>query len=307
MACVASVSSLLVDGAIRLAANEDARCAGMYGGPNALTQILPVGCMSAPLTEAFGQTLKCQARIVGALILREMRVRFGRSQLGYLWAIAEPLSYMIAFSAMFYFVDRHPPFGNSMPLFFAAGIVPFQLFRNMCNQLSGAFGANQALMTYPIVHPLDTIIARSILEVATSLLIMVVVFSALVVATGAPLPANIVRISEAIVLLTLLGFGFGLMSAVIITRINAWQNVVRMIMTPMLFLSGIFYSLDSLPPNLRDILAWNPVLHGVEMFRDGYYTNYRANDIDAFYLLICGILLAFFALAMERTIRGRIE
>lgn len=263
--------------------------------------------MSAPLASTFGRALGCQARVVGALILREMRVRFGRSQLGYLWAVAEPLAYVAAFSAMFHFMDRHPPFGSSMPLFFAAGVLPFHMFRNLANQLAGAFNANQALMTYPIVQPIDTIISRAILEVATSLFIMLVVLGAFITAGDAPLPANIMRIVEAVALLSMLGFGYGLMSAVIITRIDAWQNVTRLIMTPMLFLSGVFYSLDTLPPSVREIVAWNPVIHGVEMFRDGYYTNYRSSDIEPFYLFICGLLLTFVALAMERTIRGRIE
>lgn len=263
--------------------------------------------MSAVLTSSLGKALRCQTRVVGALILREMRVRFGRSQLGYLWAIAEPLAYVVAFSAMFHFMDRHPPFGNSMALFFATGILPFQLFRNIGQQLTGAFSANQALLTYPIVQPIDTIIARTILEAATSLFIMLVVLSAFILAGDASMPANVIRLLEATALLTLLGLGYGLICAVIITRFNAWQNISRLILTPMLFMSGVFYSLDMLPPNLRHIVVWNPVVHGVEMFRDGYYSNYRAGAVDPFYLLAWGLSLTFIALAMERTVRGRIE
>jgi capsular polysaccharide transport system permease protein len=259
------------------------------------------------LTNTFRRALLTQVRVIGALILREMRVRFGRSQLGYLWTIAEPLAYMTAFSAMFYFADRHPPFGNSMPLFFAAGILPFQFFRNLCNQLSGAFTSNQALLTYPIVQPIDTVVSRTLLEAATSIFVAFIVFGSLVVVVGAPLAANFMRIVQAVVLLSLLGFGFGFLSAVIITRIPAWQNIVRVILTPLLFLSGVFYSLASLPPNVRELIAWNPVIHGVEMFRDGYYANYRTNDLSETYLLFCGLFLTFLALAMERTIRGRIE
>ncbi len=263
--------------------------------------------MPTPPASTFGKAFECQARVVGALILREMRVRFGRSQLGYVWAVTEPLAYIAAFSAMFHFMDRHPPFGSSMALFFAAGVLPFHLFRNLANQLAGAFNANQALMTYPIVQPIDTVISRAMLEVATSLFIVLVVLGAFVVAGDAPLPANIIRIIESIALLSLLGFGYGLMSAVVITRIDAWQNITRLIMTPMLFLSGVFYSLDTLPPKVREIVAWNPIIHGVEMFRDGYYTNYRSGDSDPSYLFICGLSLTFIALAMERTVRGRIE
>ena len=263
--------------------------------------------MSAVLTSSFTKALLCQARVVGALILREMRVRFGRSQLGYLWAVAEPLAYVAAFSAMFHFMDRHPPFGNSMALFFAAGVLPFQLFRNLGNQLAGSFSANQALLTYPIVQPIDTVVSRTILEVATSLFIILIVVSSFVISGSAPMPQNILRLFEALALLTLLGFGFGLASAVLITRINAWQNVSRLIMAPLLFLSGVFYSLDSLPMEARAILVWNPLIHGVEMFRDGYYSNYRAGEVAPMYLFICGLLLTFVALTLERTIRGRIE
>jgi capsular polysaccharide transport system permease protein len=97
------------------------------------------------------------------------------------------------------------------------------------------------------------------------------------------------------------------MSAVLITRFNAWQNLVRMLMTPMIFLSGVFYGLETLPPNVRDIISWNPVIHGIEMFRQGYYTNYRGSEIDVLYLALCALFLTFLALAMERTVRGRIE
>src|SRR5689334_380226 len=33
-------------------------------------------------------------RVIGALVLRDVRARFSRSQLGYLWAVAEPLRYV---------------------------------------------------------------------------------------------------------------------------------------------------------------------------------------------------------------------
>jgi len=263
--------------------------------------------MTALLASSFGRALGCQSRVIGALILREMRVRFGRSQLGYLWAIAEPLTYLTAFSAMFHYLDRHPPFGNSMLLFFSTGVLPFQLFRHVGNQLASAFNANQALLTYPIVQPIDTILARAILEIATSLFVMLIVFGAIIVTGNGQLPNDVMRIIEALLLLSLIGFGYGLMSAVIITRINSWQHVSRLIMTPLMFLSGIFFSLDSVPTRLRDIVSWNPILHGVEMFRDGYYSNYRGVQIDAFYLATFGIGLTFIALTMERTIRGRIE
>jgi len=253
----------------------------------------------------FGKAASLQARVSGALVLREMRVRFGRSQLGYLWAVAEPIAYMLVFSMMFYFMGRHPPVGNSMPLFFATGILPFMLFRNLGTQLAGAFDANRALMTYPIVQPIDTVLGRAALEIATSLFIMLIVLSALVLLAGAPLPVNILRMGEAILLLSIFGFGTGLLNAVIIDQLGSWQNTFRILMMPMMFISGVFFSFESLPPNVREVLAWNPVLHGVELFRSGYYASFRATGLSAWYLFGVGISVSLFALVLERLLRGR--
>jgi len=263
--------------------------------------------MADILRSELARGLQVQTRVVGALILREMRVRFGRTQFGYLWAIVEPLAYVILFSFMFHFMERHPPFGRSMTLFFATGILPFFLFRNLVNQLSGAFNANQALLTYPIVQPIDTIISRAILEVATSFFVMFIVFGSLILTEGVSAPINILRIFESIMLLTLLGLGYGFTSAVITTRLSSWQNISRLIMMPLMFLSGIFTPIDSLPTTVRDAIGWNPVIHGVEMFRDGYYVNFRSEQIDAAYLAACGIMFLLLGLAMDRTVRARIE
>ena len=72
----------------------------------------------------FNQALLVQTRVIGALVLREMRVRYGRSQLGYIWAILEPAAYVAAMTTMFSYLNQPPPFGASMPLFFALGIIP---------------------------------------------------------------------------------------------------------------------------------------------------------------------------------------
>lgn len=246
-----------------------------------------------------------QLRVTGALVLREMRVRFGRSQLGYLWAIAEPLAYILVFSALFTFIGRHPPVGTNMALFFATGILPFTLFRNVGNQLAAAFSANKALLNYPIVQPIDTIYARALLEVATAVFIMLVVFATIVLAMDAPFPHDILRMTEALLLLSLLGFGVGLFNAVVIEHIPSWQNTFRILMMPMLFISGVFFSLESMPPDVRAIVAWNPVLHGVEMFRDGYYSSFRATGLDPVFLLECGLFSTLVSLAAERFLRGR--
>ena len=246
-----------------------------------------------------------QARVVGALMLRETRVRYGRSKFGYLWALLEPTAYLIALSIVFTYMHAHAPFGNSMPLFFALGILPFSLFRNLSNQLGAAFEANQALLSFPIVKEIDAVIARGVLEIATMLVVVTIVLFIIYTLGDVPPPNNLMKMMASFAGLSMFGFGLGLCNAVIISKISSWRNLFQMMTAPMLFLSGIFYSLESLPTKVQKILIWNPVIHGVEGMRDGYFLNYRASNIDLAYLYAWGLALILIGLAAERAIRIR--
>jgi len=254
---------------------------------------------------AFKQAATTQARVIGALILREMRVRYGNSKLGYIWAILEPMAFVIAISTIFYFSGAHPPHGNNMGLFVALAIIPFFLYRNLANQLGAAFEANQALLNFPIVKEIDTVISRLLLEVATMIIIAFIVLSINIVLGGEALPNNFLKMLTAIIGISLLGFGIGLNNAVLASKFNSWRNIYGLLSTPLLWISGIFFSLESLPMNIRNILAWNPIIHGVESMRDGYYMNYRDSAIDLPYLFWVGLILTLIGLAGERAVRIR--
>ncbi len=253
----------------------------------------------------FQQAAMTQARVIGALVLRETRVRYGRTQFGYFWALVEPISYVAILSTIFSFSGNEPPFGDSQSLFFALGVIPYFLFRNLAQQLGGAFEANEALLSFPIVQQLDTVFARAILEIATMLLISAILFTAITLIEETALPNDPFKIMIASAELALLGIGIGLCNAVINIKLKAWRNIFQLIMTPMFLLSGIFFSLETLPAAARDILIWNPILHGVEGVRSGYFMNYRGSAIDLTYLLWWGLILLLVGLAAERFVRIR--
>ena len=70
-------------------------------------------------------------RVVAALMLREMDTRFGRAAGGYLWAIAQPLGAILLLAVAFSLMLRTPPMGTSFMLFYATGIVPFNMYRSI--------------------------------------------------------------------------------------------------------------------------------------------------------------------------------
>lgn len=251
-------------------------------------------------TKSFKHALVVQLRVLGALVLREMRVRYGKSQFGYLWALAEPLGYITLLTVAFSYGGRTAVYGDSLPLFFALGVIPFKLFIGLGNQLTVAITANQNLLTYPIVRELDTILARFILECLTSVAVLVVFLFGIWVIDDIPGPSQPLQVVQGLTLIMLFGLGVGLTNAAINRHFVSWGNLYRILTAPMIFISGIFYSVSALPTEAQNILVWNPLLHGIEIVRAGYYSNYRADVVDANYLFTVGFSLLIIGLFLER-------
>jgi len=249
--------------------------------------------------------LSTQIRVISALVLRETRATFGTSQIGYLWAIIVPAAGTMLLVLLFSAAGRHPPFGASLALFFATGLLTLEFFNKLSDSLMTVFEANRALMTYPLLKGPDFLFARAILIGATYVLIMGLFFSTLIALDLAGPPAHPTELMEAFGITFLLGFGFGATNAVIVSLLDSWRHVERILTRPLIFLSGVFYVPSVLPSSAREWIAWNPVLHTVEWVRNGYYVNYDSRVLDKSYVVGLALCLVFTGLAGERLTRSR--
>lgn len=246
-----------------------------------------------------------QARVIGALVLRETRSTFGTTQLGYLWAIVTPAAGIAILVIVFSIAGRRSPFGSSLALFFATGILTLEFFRKLSGSLMNTLSANKALLTYPLIKETDTLYARFLLISVTYLLIMVLFYSSLITLELAQFPAFPHELILAFSATALLGFGFGTLNAVIISSWESWKQVEMILTRPLFFISGIFYIPSHLPATAIDILKWNPVLHLVEWMREGFYPNYDSTVLDKSYPLGIAMVLVLLGLAGERLYRKK--
>lgn len=250
-----------------------------------------------------GALLGAQGRVLTALILRETRATFGTSQIGYLWAIATPAAGVGILVLIFSSIGRLAPYGPSLALFFATGILTLEYFRKLADGLMTALDANRALLAYPPIHEGDVVFARAALICATHVVIMTIFYSALVALGEGQLPAHPVEFLLALAATSLFGFGFGLVSQVLLGLWPSWRQVQAVLTRPLMFVSGIFYVPSLLPPSAQAVLAWNPVLHAVEWVRSGWYASYPSPILDRDFLLITGLALTAAGLAGERLSR----
>ena len=134
--------------------------------------------------------------------------------------------------------------------------------------------SDKALLTYPLVKPVDAIIARILLEILTMLVVLTVFFTLLSVFSNYKIIHTPHIFLQAVFATILLSAGVGVFNAVFSMIVPAWERLWGLIKLPLLILSGIFYIPKSMPPIVQDIIYWNPLLHCVEWLRHGAYLDY---------------------------------
>ncbi|HWD28501.1 MAG TPA: ABC transporter permease [Rhizomicrobium sp.] len=226
------------------------------------------------------RALRVQANVVGALVLREVRTRFGHSGVGWIWLLCEPLIQCLVYVLLYEFLRTRisPLRGTDIAEFMLSGIVPWLFYMRSTSQVAHAIESNRALLVYPQVTPLDIAIARTILEA----LIMYVVVAFLLLMkwflTGDGSVGDLLAIIVACADLAIMGFGIGLMVMAASHFFPILQLTFAYINRMLYFTSGIFFTLSALPPGYRAYVDWNPLLQAIEWARNAYLS-LPSNDL----------------------------
>lgn len=236
-----------------------------------------------------------------AFLLRELKNQFGRRRLGYFWALAEPAA-TVAIMTFIHAGIRggHAQiYGASPVLFFVFGAVPYFLFAHCVNRAQGVCESQKGLFNYRQIKPIDIILARCIIEA----LMMTGVGLLFLLGwwwLGKPLYMDDpLLLVAALFSLFLLGLSLGLTFEVFGTVFNDLKRVFGIVMRPMFFVSGLFFSMEMVPYEYRHLLYWNPVLHAVDFARDSVLRGYTSPG-SFVYVWSVTALLMFIGLAGYR-------
>jgi len=254
----------------------------------------------------FWLALKSMARVVFALVLRESKVRYGRLKIGYLWAFLEPMFFITVLIIIFTYANRSLQSGN-MPLilFYSTGILPFFLFQHTVTRCIPAVRANYQLLTFPQVHMFELLLARMLLELVT----FIIVFTLFMVIIDFTKFAHVVvddylKLLHAVILISLLGFGAGCVGATLSQIFPTLEFIITaVLLRPLFFLSGIFFTADVIPPKLRSIVLINPMLQLIEMFRSAFFVSFESNHVNIQYLHSFVLCTLFLGLLVQRALR----
>jgi ABC-type polysaccharide/polyol phosphate export permease/predicted Zn-dependent protease len=252
----------------------------------------------------FWEGLTAQSRVVHALIIRETRTRFGDSALGYGWALLEPVLHISLLSLVFSVVMHgQPPIGNHFFIFYYTGIIPYHIFVHTSSSMTYAVSANSALLQLPLVGTFDVILARALLELSTDILIAVILLAGFATIGLPALPHDFGGLAAAVAATWLFACGCGFINAVVNAFFKAWDKIWTQLTRMLYFGSGIFYVPGMMPDWVRERLAWNPILQGVDWFRSSFFADYTPHWLDRVYLVGAALFVLTAGLTLERGLR----
>jgi len=269
-----------------------------------MSRIVAAGRKNLALT--LSELMAVQWRVLVALMLRDIKTRFGGSEWGFLIAIAWPLSHIVVLLLINAGAGRVVPYGDSAALWFATGIVPFMAFSYMSRFIMYGIVLNRPMLLFPRVKITDILFARAIVEALSAgcvVLILAVIFWAYGIDF---MPLDPAQACFALAASMLLGLGVGVINAIIAAAYPIWATVYSLFTVFLWFTSGVFYVASALPEQLRYPLSFNPIVHGVEWMRAAYYEGYSASFLDKAYLMSFALFLLAAGLLLERMVRGRL-
>jgi len=256
---------------------------------------------------SFMRSLAIQRRVIGALLMREVITRFGRDNLGVLWLVGEPMLFTLGIAALWTAAGMNHGAGIPIVAFAITGYSSVLVWRNTVNRCSMAIQANLSLLYHRNVLVLDVMLTRIALEIAgaTASFILLSVF--FIGAEWVAPPVDMLQVLGGWLMLV----WFGAALALTMGALTSYSHVVERIWHPAAYLlfplSGAAFMVDWLPPALQKTVLLLPMVHGVEMVREGYFGNTVSTHYDAAYMATCCLALTLAGLFLTRDAARRVE
>lgn len=255
----------------------------------------------------FKRSLAIQARVIGALLMREILTRYGRHNIGFMWVFVEPMLFTLGVAGLWTLLKMGHSHQINIVSFALTGYSSVLLWRNAVNRCNLAIAPNLSLMYHRNVRVMDVFAARLILEISGAT-ISLIVLSIIFISIGwMEIPADVLTVVLAWLMLAWFAVGLGLVIGSISERSEVIDRIWHTITYLMFPLSGAVFMLSWLPAGFREILMWVPMVHGVEMLREGYYGEQVTAYYNLVYFSTVNLILLLAGLALARQTQMRVE
>ena len=206
--------------------------------------------------------------LIWALALKELRIRYKRSSLGFFWALLNPLLMMLILTAVFSTVMRIPV--RHYAVFLISTLIPWTFFSQALTYSAESIVGNGELLKKvavpKAVFPVAAVLSNTI-NFALSLLPLLLILALL----RFPFYSTWILLPVPFVALVLFTMGCGFIFAAANVYYRDVSHIVQLLLAAWFYLSPVIYSLDFVPARFQAYFRLNPMLYLLNGFRDLIY------------------------------------
>jgi len=246
------------------------------------------------------KTLIQRRSLIKELVSKDLKLRYARSRLGFLWLFLSPLLLVGIFYVVFYkFLQVRT---EEMPflLYLMSAIFPWMFFQNsLTGAITSLYDNRNLIRESGFPHyliPLCVVLVN-LIQFLPSLLILLV--SSAFMRGGLPMSA--VLLPAVLGMHFVITLGLATLSSLLYVKARDIKYIIEVCLTLLFYLTPVFYPLSfveaSLSPDLFRLYKLNPFVGIVSLYRvtsvkGGYYS--MAGSLDMATLVYVPVLFAAF-------------
>ncbi|HEX2590288.1 MAG TPA: hypothetical protein VHL34_02270 [Rhizomicrobium sp.] len=245
-----------------------------------------------------------QGNVIYAIAIREMEAQYGKMQLGYFWAIAEPSIWVAMMLILHIFIKSLVGVSNMPALTFTVtGVMPYLLVVRTWQSIGTAIDGNGPLLTLPRVTPLDLVLSRSLVFLCTygTTFVIFIVIATWIEGTWPPeRPFEVIFI---FICAWLFGIAVGFGTMPLIRAYPSLDHFTMFVRRTFLWTGGVWAPIVNFPTSTWPYLMMNPLFHLTELMRSAWFKSYETPTGNIGYVLAVILVLLTIGVTAERIIR----
>ncbi len=221
------------------------------------------------------RAIMAKRSVLWTLIVRDLRVRYSRSVLGYVWTILDPLLMSLIYFLVFVYIFKRKDLGHQPYfLFLVVGLLSWQWFSGSITDTSKALIQESKLVRSTNL-PRELWVLRVIFSKGIEYLLSLPVllfFLVFYLAKGQAHPNRlIVLFPVGILLQTVTLIGLGLLLAPTTALVTDMQRVTRIVLRMLFYCTPVVYAVHAVPKPYDKLLWLNPMTGILELMRAGLF------------------------------------
>ncbi|MBP2242351.1 ABC-2 type transport system permease protein [Cytobacillus eiseniae] len=198
-------------------------------------------------------------------IIRDIKIKYRRSVLGYLWSLLNPLLMMIVLTAVFSSMFKFDI--PNFPVYLLSGQVIFNFFAEATtlsmNSIIGGGALLRKVYIPKYIFPVSKVLS-SFITLLFSLLALLIV----IIVTKGNISFVILLFPLPLIYILLFSIGVGLILSVLAVYFRDTLHLYTVLLSAWMYLTPLFYPVSAVPDYVKSIIYSNPMYYFVEVFRD---------------------------------------